>query len=128
MKSFKKFFTYCFVLIIIFIGASFLFSFSVLAEGGGTTGSGISLESPINATSFTTLADNIIDFLIKIGAPIAVIVVIYAGFLFMTSGGNEEKVTKAKSALTWAVVGLAVLIVAKSVTTILNELLTTTSS
>lgn len=94
----------------------------------GTTGSGISLSNPLKADSFTKLADNIIDFLIKIGGPIAVIMVIWSGFLFMKSGGNEEKITQAKSTLTWTVVGLAVLIVAKSVTLILNQLFSSTGS
>lgn len=41
---------------------------------------------------------------------------IYAGFLWMTAGGEEEKVTKAKSLLMQAVIGLAVILSAYAIT------------
>lgn len=50
-----------------------------------------------------------IDFLSEVGVPIviglAIAGVIYAGVLYITSGGDPEKVTKAHTALKWAVAG-----------------------
>lgn len=41
---------------------------------------------------------------------IAVVIVIYAGFTIMTSGGNEEKVAQGKKILTNGVIGLAIIL------------------
>jgi hypothetical protein len=43
---------------------------------------------------------------------VAVIMFIYGGYVYMTSGGNQERAKKGRSILTWAVVGLVVVLVA----------------
>lgn len=40
---------------------------------------------------------------------VALVLIIYGGFLWMTAAGNEEKVKKGKAVLTWAVIGLIVI-------------------
>lgn len=47
---------------------------------------------------------------------IFVCLIIYGGFLWMTSGGNEAKVMKAKQVLTQAVIGLIIIMSAYSIT------------
>ena len=43
-----------------------------------------------------TLVTNVINFLIfKIAAPLAAIMFVYAGFLYITNGGNESKIKQA---------------------------------
>lgn len=39
---------------------------------------------------------------------LAIAAILYAGFLFLTSGGNEEKVKSGRSALIWGLIGIAV--------------------
>lgn len=46
---------------------------------------------------------------------IAASIIIYAGYLIMTSGGNEEKVTKGKRTLINAVIGLAIILSALAI-------------
>lgn len=41
---------------------------------------------------------------------IAVVLILYAGFIWMTSGGNDEKISKAKAILKNAVIGLAIIL------------------
>lgn len=41
---------------------------------------------------------------------------VYAGFLWMTASGNEDRVTKAKDIVTQAVIGLAVTLSAYAIT------------
>ncbi|MFH1225844.1 MAG: Ig-like domain-containing protein, partial [bacterium] len=54
---------------------------------------------------------------------LAVGLVLYAGYLWMTSGGDEEKVRKAKKILINAVIGLAIILSAWGITLfILNKL------
>jgi len=47
---------------------------------------------------------------------IFLVLIIYAGFEWMTAQGDEEKVTKAKDTLTRAVIGLIIIIAAYSIT------------
>jgi amino acid transporter len=41
---------------------------------------------------------------------IALVVILYAGFQWMTAGGNEEKITEAKDLLKGAVIGAAIIL------------------
>jgi hypothetical protein len=47
---------------------------------------------------------------------------IYAGILFVTSGGDPEKVTKARNALLWALVGVIVVSLSYGIVVLLNKL------
>jgi len=82
------------------------------------------IENPLGETSdITTLVENIINFLIILAIPITAILVVYAGYLYITSAGNEDKVKTAQKALIWAIVGFAVVLVASNVPTIIEEFL-----
>lgn len=73
------------------------------------------IGNPIEADDLGTLLENIIDILIVIAVPIIVLAIIYAGFLFVTAGGNEAKLTSAKKILFWAIVGGVILIGARAI-------------
>lgn len=72
-----------------------------------TTPSGPSIKSPIKYTDITQLIPAIIKYILGFVGALAVLVIIYSGFLYLTSGGNEKRVTAAKQALTAAIIGLA---------------------
>ena len=59
----------------------------------------------------TTLPD-FIDWLIEIiqlvGTPVLIVCIIYAGYLFVTAGGNEEQVTKAKTWFVSTIIGVII--------------------
>jgi Type IV secretion system pilin len=44
------------------------------------------------------------------------VLMLYAGFLWMTAGGNEESVTKAKNIIKASIIGLAIIFAAYSIT------------
>lgn len=48
--------------------------------------------------------------LITIAAPVAIIIIAVAGLIYVTSHGNQGMIDKAKNALTYAIVGLVVII------------------
>lgn len=59
---------------------------------------------------------------------IAVVLVIYAGFLWMTAAGNQDKIQRAKDILKAAVIGLAIILSAFAITNfIINQLLEATN-
>ena len=70
------------------------------------------------------LASNIINFLITISVVIATIAFAYAGFLYLTSGGDSGKVSKATGIFTNVVVGFIIVVGAWIIVhTILSALL-----
>ncbi len=81
------------------------------------------IVNPIQAQSFTDIINAIANFAMLIVTPISVIVILYAGVLFMFSGGDVEKVKKAKHALLWAVVGLAIVLTGRGLIYIIQDVL-----
>jgi hypothetical protein len=55
---------------------------------------------------------NIIQWVLGILALVAVVMIIIGGFQWMTAGGNEEKVEKAKKIISAAVIGLIIVLLA----------------
>ncbi len=56
------------------------------------------------------LMTRIVQLLISIAAILSIIFIIVAGFNFITASGDEKKIASAKGTLTYAIVGLIVLI------------------
>ena len=88
----------------------------LIFAAGGTTGSGQTLiQNPLGANnntiaSFITL---LLDTIFPIASIVAVFFMIYAGFTMVMAGGNEEKLSKAKTMFLWTVIGIAILLGAK---------------
>ena len=54
-----------------------------------------------------------VDLAFLVIMPIIVIFIVYSGFLFLTAGDNEAKITTAKKTFMWACIGAAVALGAK---------------
>jgi hypothetical protein len=89
---------------------------------------------PTNADggpSFQSLTDiyliiaAVIDILLRIGAIIAIVMVIYGGIEFITSSGNPDKASSARSTITNAIIGLAIAVSAATVVTYIAGRFTT---
>ncbi len=59
-------------------------------------------------SQFLELFYNVIEFVLKLSIPIAVLVLIWGGFLLLTAGGSEKQIKAGQSALIAAIVGLAI--------------------
>ena len=79
---------------------------------------GFAIEIPKVAGSNRSFADiigAIINALFAIIGPIAVLIILYGGFQWMTAGGDEAKVSKAKATLKTGIIGLAIILSAWSI-------------
>ena len=74
---------------------------------------GVIIPDPLGDKTITEIISAIMDLLAVIGTGVAVIMIIWAGIQYMTAGGSEEKATKAKKTITWAIIGVAILWSAK---------------
>lgn len=52
----------------------------------------------------------ILEGVIRISLPVVALAVVYSGFLFVFARGNPEKLTKAKDALLYTMIGAAILL------------------
>jgi len=113
MKFFK------FSLGIMTIGIVFLAAGFALAAGdtNGTpagdtnnpTGASVSLNNPLSVDTPQALIGLIINAVLGIIGSIALLMFIYGGFTWLTSGGNEQKVTQGRNILMWAALGLVII-------------------
>ena len=83
----------------------------------------VEIPNPLNTTSFTDLLNRILDFLIKIAMPISAAAIAYAGFLFLTSEGDERKIREAKTTLFWTLIGVLIVLGSKGLVLIIKDLL-----
>src|SRR3989344_478023 len=74
------------------------------------------LLNPLGTQSLWDLTINVMNFIIQIGAVVIVFMVVYVGFLFVVARGNESKLSEAKKALLWTIIGALVLLGAKAIT------------
>lgn len=81
------------------------------------------LDNPIGIDTFEELVDVIGTWIFNLAIPIAVIVIIYAGFLMLTAGGNPAKFKKGTEALKYAVIGIAVVLIGRGFVTLIESIL-----
>lgn len=96
-----------------------LFIYAADEGGAGKTGEGgaggtsvnIVIANPFKQDTIKGLIETIVnDILIPIGGVVAVLMIMWAGFLYVTARGDPGQIKKARDALLWAVIGAAILL------------------
>jgi len=59
--------------------------------------------------------NKILDFVIKIGTVVVILMLVYVGYLFVAARGEPGKLETARSALLWTVVGALILLGSKAI-------------
>jgi len=100
----------------------------VLAQGGSGDPGGSSDVAPgiHNFLEFGSISDvlnRIADILFTISIPLLVIMIILGAFYLLTAGGNEQRVTTGKNIIKWAIIGFVVILIAGSLTSLIQNLL-----
>ncbi len=93
------------------------------ASNAGTGRYIFNLPNPIGVENFQDLINILGVWIFNLAIPIAVIVIIYAGVLMLTAGGNPAKFKKGAEALKYAVLGLAVVLIGKGFVTLIQSIL-----
>ncbi len=79
---------------------------------GGTTGVPVTGTPEVRINSTIT---KIINYLSLVGGILAVIFLIVGGYKYITSGGDANKTSSAKSTIVYALIGLVVVVLAQVV-------------
>ena len=69
----------------------------------------VALKSPISAESIPDLIQQIIKFLLGMVGAVALLMFVYGGLIWLTSGGSPDKIKKGMDVVIWASIGLIVI-------------------
>ncbi len=102
-------------------------SFNNVAHGapgiGGFPGGG-TLPNPLGeGSTFITVINNILNYLIYISAPILAIMILVGGFQILTAKGEPGKIVSGKQTITYAIIGFLIILVSKGVALILLKIM-----
>jgi hypothetical protein len=89
---------------------------SGIETGANDTATGGSVNcgsTGVNSTSVGNIAKTIVTFFSVIVGAASIIMIIYGGFRYITSGGATDKVGNAKNTLIYAIVGLVIVALAQ---------------
>ena len=102
----------------------FISFFAVNLAGAQTSCSSnaVCIENPIEADTFEELINAIIDFMWMFGIAVVPMVIIIAGYFFVTSMGDPAKVSQAKKMVLYALIGLLIIGMAKGIVTLIQEI------
>lgn len=102
-KQFLLSLFFCYILIV-----GLFLTNNVFAQTGGFT---LDQVDPLRGISLGGLADKILKWGLQIAVPLTAIMTIWGAILLMTAMGDPRKIKQGQSALTWAVVGLVVIMI-----------------
>jgi len=98
---------------VLFVVGGFLIgqAVPVFAQAQGDFGvTAVDSQIALSGTSIAVIIVNVIRILLGSLGLVLVILIMYAGYMIMTSAGNEEKITKGKEILRNAVIGTAIIL------------------
>ncbi|MBI4128883.1 MAG: hypothetical protein HY460_02420 [Parcubacteria group bacterium] len=95
---------------------------TLLVAGFAFPAHAVTIANPVASNTFVEIANAVAKYLFYIGLILAVLMFIYSGLLFITSGGDEEKLTRARHAFLWVIAGVTIVLLAKGITLILKDL------
>lgn len=66
------------------------------------------ITDPLAGKNLTSLIASVVEYALDLVGIIAVAMLVYGGFLYITSAGDETKAKQATATLTYAVIGIVV--------------------
>lgn len=82
---------------------------SASSNSAGTAPRRTTLNNPLGTSSITVLVGRATRIFMGVSGSFALLMFVYGGFMWVTSGGNLDKVKKGKQVFTYAVIGLVVI-------------------
>lgn len=74
---------------------------------------GVNCSSKSGKTAVGNLAQTVVSILAKIVGIVSVAMIIFAGFRYVTAGGDSNSINSARNTLIYAIVGLAIAVIAQ---------------
>lgn len=83
------------------------------ACNGLTQLGGVDCNSKTGQAVVGNIAQTVVSILAKIVGVVSVIMIIFAGFRYVTAGGDSNSINSARNTLIYAIVGLAIAIISQ---------------
>jgi magnesium-transporting ATPase (P-type) len=83
----------------------------------------VTIQNPLNATSFEALVDNLLSFLTVLALVLVPIIIIIGAYTIMSAGGDPAKVAKGKDIIIYSLIALVIILLAKSLVAIIKQIL-----
>lgn len=100
-----------------------LLAFVILFGLAGLVLAQIEITNPLSVRNFPELLTRIAWYVGSLIAVLGTIMIIVSGILFLTSAGSPERMTKAKTALIYAIAGIAIGLAATAISTVILEII-----
>lgn len=105
----------------VLMGGLFVFSPVLAQNAPDPLGLAPGRASGLTDQDVRTTAASIINTILTVLGTIMLLLVFYAGFLWMTAAGNDDQIGKAKGILVSAIIGLIIILSAYSITTFVTR-------
>ena len=98
------------------IASLFLFLFASKVNAGLDLGVEYAAQIGLGTSDLRSTVANVINIALGFLGILAVSIILYGGFVYMTAAGEEEKVTRAKNIITQGAIGLGIILSAFAIT------------
>jgi len=99
------------------------------------TNPSVTLINPLNSGNCAPNGDclmnfltKILEFVIRIGSVVVILMMVYVGYLFVTAQGEPGKITTARQALLWTLVGALILLGSQAIALAIKATVTAIST
>ncbi len=85
--------------------------------------SAITIDPPTKDKNIQEILEKIWHYLYMVALALVPLMAIVAAFMFLTAGGNPEKINEAKNVLLWLVIGVVVVLLAGGIVQLIKKIL-----
>lgn len=82
---------------------------------------GIVFCNPLQACDFQELIDKIMNFIFLLAVAAVPLIIIVGAFQLLTSGGDPKKIGAGKNMITYALIGLAIILLARGIIAMIQQ-------
>ena len=83
----------------------------------------VAIPDPLGLTSIQQLIDKLTYLILQLAVMVAPIMLIIAGFFFVTSAGDPKRVDTAKKMVMWTLIGLGVVFMGRIIVSFIQGIL-----
>lgn len=106
-----------------------VFSFFILLLFPQSSQAGFEFPNPLeNIEDLPDFLKVLWKIIFDLAIVLAPLLIVYAGFLFVTAAGNPDTIKKAKDVITWTIVGLVIILISGGIASVIKDVLKQGSS
>ena len=105
------------------VGVASIYANQAFAQSGNALFERGVAPNAVSQQDLPTSITTIINYFLGLLGLIAVAFLIYAGVLMVTAGGNDEQVTKARKIITYAAVGIVIILLSYTIVSFVSQAL-----